>query len=133
MVVCFTCYSCLMKGGRVPARRRGSEPDKKSRRKPATTPEGRENEMVSAAIDLAEKQIRNGTASSQVITHFLKLGSTRERLEQMRLEHENELTRVKIEQLESQKRVEELYMEALSAMRSYAGDLQPPDHDELED
>lgn len=106
----------------MPARRKNEEV-KRTRRKPATTPEGRENEMVSAAIDLAEKQIRNGSASSQVITHFLKLGSTREKLEQQRLEHENELTRVKIEALESQKRVEELYMEALSAMRSYAGDL----------
>lgn len=85
--------------------------------------------MVSAAIDLAEEQIRMGTASSQVITHFLKLGSTRERLEQQKLEHENELTRVKIEALESQKRVEELYMEALQAMRSYSGDLAPLDHD----
>jgi hypothetical protein len=101
----------------------------KTPRKPATTPEGRENELVSQAVDLAEKQIRSGTASSQVITHFLKLGSTRERLEQERLEHENELTRVKIEALESQKRVEELYMEALTAMRSYAGDLPAPDPD----
>jgi hypothetical protein len=81
--------------------------------------------MVSLAVDLAEQQIREGTASSQVITHFLKLGSTREKLEQQRLEHENELTRVKIEQVESQKRVEELYMEALQAMRNYAGDLRP--------
>lgn len=94
-----------------------------SRRRPATTPEGRENEVVSQAMDLAERQIQSGTASSQVITHFLKLGSTRERLEQERLEHENELTKVKIEALESQKRVEELYMEALQAMRSYAGDV----------
>lgn len=112
----------------MPARRRTSD-DKEPRRKPATTPEGRENQMVSAAIDLAERQIRSGTASSQVITHFLKLGSTRERLEQQRLEHENELTRVKIEALEGQKRVEELYMEALTAMRSYAGDLPVPDSD----
>ena len=112
----------------MPARRK-DEKVPKTRRKPATTPEGRENEMVSAAIDLAEKQIRSGSASSQVITHFLKLGSTRERLEQQRLEHENELTRVKIEALESQKRVEELYMEALTAMRSYAGDLPAPDPD----
>jgi hypothetical protein len=117
-----------VKGGRVPARRKIKEV-KESRRRPATTPEGRENEMVSAAIDLAEQQIRAGTASSQVITHFLKLGSTRERLEQQRLEHENELTRVKIEALEGQKRVEELYLEALTAMRSYAGDLSPLDSD----
>jgi hypothetical protein len=110
-----------VKGGRVPARKRRKEVER-TRHKPATTPEGRENEMVSLAHDLAEQQIRDGVASSQVITHFLKLGSTRERLEQQRLEHENELTRVKIEAIESQKRVEELYMEALSAMRSYAGD-----------
>lgn len=115
----------------MPARRRKLE-EKKTRRKPATTPEGRENQLVSAATDLAEEQILNGTASSQVITHFLKLGSTRERLEQERLEHENELTRVKIEALESQKRVEELYAEALNAMRSYAGDepLPPPEDDD---
>jgi hypothetical protein len=73
------------------------------------------------AHDLAETQIREGTASSQVVTHFLKLGSTRERLEQQRLAHENELTRVKIEQIESQQRIEELYTEAIKAMRSYAG------------
>jgi hypothetical protein len=113
----------------VPARRRRSEPAK-SRGKPATTPEGRENQLVSAATDLAEQQIREGTASSQVITHFLKLGSTRERLEQQRLEHENELTRVKIEAIESQKRVEELYLEALQAMRTYAGDMQVPESSE---
>ena len=105
----------------MPARKRRSE-GKRTRQKPATTPEGRENQLVSQAVDLAEQQIVEGTASSQVITHFLKLGSTRERLEQQRLEHENELTRVKIEAIESQKRVEELYMEALQAMRSYAGD-----------
>ena len=113
----------------MPARRIDKE-ERKTRRRPATTPEGRENELVSKAIDLAERQIENGQASSQVITHFLKLGSTRERLEQQRLEHENELTRVKIEALESQKRVEELYREALTAMRSYAGDIQPEDHED---
>lgn len=110
----------------MPARRRRSEPEP-HHQKPATTPEGRENQLVAKAIDLAERQIIEGTASSQVITHFLKLGSTRERLEQQRLEHENELTRVKIEQIESQKRVEELYLEALQAMRSYAGDAELPE------
>src|SRR4051794_241801 len=110
----------MEKGGRVPARRRKSEPEQ-HRQKPATTPEGRENQLVSQAIDLAERQIIAGTASSQVITHFLKLGSTREKLEQERLEHENELTRVKIEAIESAKRVEELYAEAISSMRMYQG------------
>ena len=110
----------------MPARRRRTE-GKETRRKPATTPEARENEMISLATDLAEQQIREGSASSQVISHFLKLGSTRERLEQQRLEHENELTRVKIEQIESQQRIEELYVDAIKAMRSYAGDLPTPE------
>lgn len=112
----------------MPARRRRSEPEK-SRHRPATTPEGRENEVISQAIDLAETQIKNGTASSQVITHFLKLGSTREQLEQERLKHENQLTQVKIEALESQKRVEELYKEALDAMRSYSGQISDSETD----
>lgn len=100
------------------------------RRKPATTPEARENQMVSLAVDLAEEQIRNGTASSQVVTHFLKLGSTRERLEQERLEHENQLTQVKIEALESQTRIEELYKDAIGAMRSYTGETPAVDNDD---
>ena len=108
------------------ARRRRSD-EKETRRKPATTPEARENEMVSLATDLAEEQIRQGTASSQVITHFLKLGSTRERLEQERLEHENQLLAVKKEQIESQQRIEELYIDAIKAMRSYAGDMPLPE------
>lgn len=103
------------------ARRRRNESEK-PRRKPATTPEGRETELVSLAHDLAETQIRDGTASSQVITHFLKLGSSRELLEQERIAHENELAQAKIELLRSQARTEELYKEALTAMRAYSGD-----------
>jgi hypothetical protein len=112
----------------MPARRRRSELEK-SRRRPATTPEMRENELVSKAHDLAERMIEDGSASSQVITHFLKLGSTRERLEQQRLEHENELTRVKIEAIASQARIEELYRDAIKAMRTYAGDTMDDDLD----
>jgi hypothetical protein len=91
------------------------------RRPPATTPEARENQLIAAAVDLAEKQILDGTASSQVISHFLKLGSSRERLEQERIERENELLAAKKEAMESAKRVEEMYGAALNAMRSYAG------------
>jgi hypothetical protein len=89
--------------------------------RPATTVEGRENQLISMAVDLAEKQIREGTASAQVISHYLKLGSTRERLEQDRLARENELLTAKVEQLASAKRVEELFEDALNAMRSYKG------------
>lgn len=111
-------------------RRRTSEPEEpQSRRRPATTPSGRENQLISAAVDLAEKQLRDGTASAQVISHFLKLGSSREALEQERLARENELLQVKAEAMASQKRVEELYTKALNAMRSYAGNepLEIPD------
>ena len=99
-------------------------------RRPATTPEGRENQLISLASDLAEKQLNAGTASAQVITHFLKLGSTRERLEQERLQRENLLLSAKIEQLASSKRIEELYETALNAMRTYAGqDIRSYDED----
>jgi hypothetical protein len=91
------------------------------RRRPATSPEQREMQLSAAAYDLAEEQIESGTASSQVITHFLKMGSTRERLEQERMRHEVELMEVKKEQLEGQKRVEALFSEALGAFRGYSG------------
>lgn len=90
-------------------------------RQPAATPEGRESQMIAYATALAEKQLVDGTASAQVISHYLKLGSSREKLEQERLRHENELTSVKIAAIANQAKTEELYREALSAMRSYAG------------
>lgn len=95
------------------------KPTKK--RPPATTPEARENQLISLAVDLAEEQIRNGSASSQVISHFLKLGSTKEKLEKDILEQQRELLRAKTEALQSAKRVEELYTKALDAMRRYSG------------
>lgn len=102
--------------------KRDSDPEPRiSRRKPATTSEGRESQLVSLAEDLAEKQLSDGTASAQVISHYLKLGSSRERLEQERIAHENELTRIKIETFAQQRRIEELYVKAIDAMRSYSG------------
>lgn len=104
-------------------RRRSSDDDDHDhrRRAPARTPEARELELSSAAYDLAERQITEGSASSQVITHFLKAGSMRERLEQQRIQHEIDLMEVKQEQLRAQTRVEELYVNAIEAMRSYVG------------
>lgn len=99
----------------------GVAPLPKPRRAPARSPDARENQLIAGAIDLAEKQIADGTASSQVITHYLKLGSSRERLEQERLARENQLLEAKAEAMASAKRVEELYETALNAMRSYAG------------
>lgn len=89
--------------------------------RPALTPESRENQLISLATDLAEQQLRDGTASSQVITHYLKLGTTVARLEKERLEKENKLLTAKTEALQSAQRIEELYANAISAMRSYGG------------
>lgn len=88
---------------------------------PATTPEDREKQLVSLAVDLAEKQIRDGTATSQVITHFLKLATTRERIEQEILEKQKELLVEKTNALKAAQRVDELYENALLAMKAYTG------------
>ena len=96
--------------------------------RPALTPEARENQMISLAVDLAEKQLQEGTASSQVITHFLKLGSTKQQLEKQKLEEENKLLRAKTENLQSMGRIEELYEEAINAMRNYSGQGDPDDY-----
>lgn len=89
--------------------------------KPALTPEARENQLIFLATDLAERQLREGTASSQVITHYLKLGTAREKLERERLEGENKLLKAKTEALESQKNMEEAYLKAIEAMKRYSG------------
>ena len=91
------------------------------RRPPGTTPEARESQMISLAIDLAEKQLEKGTASSQVITHFLKLGSTVAKEEKEILQEQKKLLIAKTEQIQSGKRLEELYTNALSAMSTYSG------------
>ena len=85
------------------------------------TQEANENQMIALSMELAKQQLMDGTASSQVITHFLKLGSTKERLERERLEEENKLLRAKTEMLESSKRAEELYSEAIAAFNRYSG------------
>lgn len=116
------------------ASRRVNEPNgKATRRPPATTPEARENQLIASAVDLAEKQLLEGTASAQVISHFLKLGSSRERLEQERLTRENELLQVKRDAIASAQRVEDLYKTALDAMRSYAGHVITESYDEYDD
>lgn len=89
--------------------------------RPALTPEARENQLISLATDVAEKQLREGTASSQVITHFLKLGSTKEKIEKDILERQKELIEAKTENLKTADRIEELYENALAAFRGYSG------------
>lgn len=89
--------------------------------RPALTPEARENQLIALATNLAEKQLIEGTASSQVITHYLKLGSTKERIEKEILEKQKELISAKTEALQSAKRIEELYTDAINAMKRYSG------------
>lgn len=102
-----------------------------AKRPPAKTPEDRENQLISLAVDLAEKQIKAGTASATVITHFLKLGTEREKLERKRLERENELLSARVEALASAAHIEELYTNAINAMRSYSGqNVDPEEYDD---
>lgn len=98
-----------------------SQSRSEDRIRPALTPESRENQLIALSVDLAEKQLREGTASSQVITHFLKLGSTKNRLELEKIRHENALLEAKTQSIQSAKRVEELYENALNAMKDYSG------------
>lgn len=91
------------------------------RQPPATTPEGREHQMIVHAIDLAETQLIEGTASAQVITHFLKLATTREKLEQEKLRRENILLESRANAIASEARVEELMKDAVKAFQGYAG------------
>ena len=101
---------------------------KKRKIRPALTPEARENQMIALAVDLVEQRLLDGTASSQETTHFLKLGSMKNRLEMEKLQEENRLLKARTEALQSAKRVEELYSEAIKAMRRYSG--QGSDDDE---
>ena len=87
----------------------------------ATSPEARENQLISLAVDLAEQQLRDGTASSQVISHFLKLASTKEKLEREILEKQKDLITAKTENLHSAQRIEEFYENAMNALKGYSG------------
>lgn len=96
--------------------------------RPALSPEARENQLISLATDLAEKQLREGTASAQVVVHYLKLATAKEKIEQEILEKQKELIEAKTQNLQSAKRVEELYANALNAFRNYGG--MPSDDEE---
>lgn len=102
-----------------------ASPSKKIR--PALSAEARENQLIDLAYSAAEKQLMDGTASSQVITHFLKLATEKSKLELEKLRNENELTRAKTESIQSDKKVEQMYEEAIRAMRTYAGQEEPND------
>lgn len=115
-------------------RRGKSDPlESGSRRAPAQTPEDRENQLTSLAYDLAERQLRDGTASSQVITEFLKRGSQRDKLERAKLEAEGKLLETKRALMDAQKENEGLYAQAIAAFRTYSGEAPPPEEDDYDE
>lgn len=104
------------------------EPTPKLR--PALSPEARENQLISLATDLVEKRLRDGSASSQETTHFLKLATQRSRLENQLLQAQTEMAIAKKEALQAQKRMDEMYSEAIAAMRTYNGQGEPDEYDD---
>ena len=96
---------------------------------PAASPEERENQLIALAYDLVEKRLIEGTATSQETVHFLKMGSVRQQEELEKLRSENELLKVRTESIQSDKATEQLYRDAIDAMRSY----QPTQEDEIND
>lgn len=104
--------------------------DAPKRGRPAISPEARENQMAALAMDLVEQRLRDGTASSQETTHFLKLVSSKAILERDKLAEENKLLRAKTEQIHSMKNQEELLEKALKAFTVYKGQGEPDDYED---
>ena len=103
--------------------------DVKPKLRPALTPESRENQMAALAMDLVEQRLRDGTASSQETTHFLKLVSSKAKLENERMRLETELVAAKTKALSDAKEIKVLYEEALKAMRRYGGQGEDDEYD----
>lgn len=111
----------------------GGKKGKTPRRAPARTPEAREKQLIAMSMDLAEERIRNGTASNQLLVHFLKLGSTREKKEQEFIDKRNENLDAKTKAIYKQESVEKLYQEALDAMRIYSGQTNEEELSEVDE
>lgn len=102
--------------------------------RPALTPEARENQLISLAVDLVEQRLRDGTASSQETTHFLKLASQKNKMELERMKLENDLIRAKTQSLKDQADMKTLYADAIAAMRRYSGhEEEIDDEDDYDD
>jgi hypothetical protein len=96
--------------------------------RPGLSPEAEENRMIALAVNLAEKQLTEGTASSQIITHYLKLATVKEKLQNERLMEENKLLRAKTEHIQREEKLEEKYDAAIKAMKAYQGYGDPDDY-----
>lgn len=119
--IILNCVLYLQKGSEIMARRKIVNEDERPKLRPALSEDAREKQLISLAMDEVEKRIRNGTASSQELCHFLKLGTQEKKLEREKLKKENELLVAKTEALKSAKQVEELYKEAIKAFGIYSG------------
>lgn len=116
----------------MPRRKKNPLPDDAQQRHstPPLTQEARETQLISLAMDLAEQRLRDGTASAQEITYYLRLGSQRDRLEREMLEAKNELLAAKTEAIKAAERTEELYAEAIKAFRLYGGDGEEEEYED---
>lgn len=114
------------------ARSKKQSPESNKRKTaPASTPEGRQAQIVAAAVDLAEQRILDGTASNQLLLHYIKIADPMRKIEEEILEKQKELIVAKTENLASQKKMEELYSEAIKAMTRYSGGpVTPEEYDE---
>lgn len=101
--------------------------------RPALTPEARENQLISLAVDLVEQRLRDGTASAQETTHFLKLASRKSKLEAERAEAELELMKAKTQAIHDQADMKTLYKEAIEAMKRYSGHATSSEEDDIYD
>lgn len=107
-----------------------SQPKPSNKMRPALSPEARENQLISLAVDCAEEQLRERTASSQVIVHFLKLGTTKAELEKEKLKRENMVLEAKAKSYQSSEEIKKLYEDAMKAFRDYGGNGDPDDYEE---
>jgi len=120
----------ILKGSEIMPKKRVIVDEPTPKLRPASTEEGRENQLIALAANEVEYRIRNHTASSQELVHFLKLGSTKAKLETEKLRRENELLIAKTEALKSAKHSEELFESAMRAFGIYTGSVSESEEDE---
>ena len=113
--------------------RANSKEPKKESQKPPTTPEAKERQMIAYAMDLAEEQLKNGKASSQLITHFLKLGTENAKLERLKLEQESRLLEAKVDSLRNAEEKDVDYGKVIQALKKYQGEVNDDEEDDYED
>lgn len=129
-----TSHNAAASGGEVlMARHKKAQNVVIDREPPAVTAEDREDQLIALAFDVAEERLRDRSASNQLIAEIMRMGTIKERLQKEKLQRENEMLKAKTEAIESQKRTDQLYKEALEAMRIYSGYDGDRDYDDDEE